>query len=272
MSLTTLNPSANLALHDHACQVAESVDEMVIAAASCLRTGLDAGEACWYVAGPLGLSASVRHGLHALDVDVAEAERSGALMLTGPEAFQTRRPEFDPDIMLRDMEEGVERSGRAGKRGLRIVADLSWTTLGHPGTERFLEFESRLADFFPAHDALALCQYHRPTFRPEVMRDAIRVHPIVLRGNTARPNPSFLPPAEFLATVDAEAEVERLLRGLTGSAPAPGLVPICAWCKAVREAQGWKSVEEWGHQHTGATFTHALCPDCFVKLAPPGQG
>ena len=46
-----------------------------------------------------------------------------------------------------------------------------------------------------------------------------------------------------------------------------GLLPICAWCKRIRDDKGyWSQVEAYIHAHTDAGFTHGICPDCFKKL------
>jgi hypothetical protein len=48
-----------------------------------------------------------------------------------------------------------------------------------------------------------------------------------------------------------------------------GLLPICAWCKRIRDDQGyWSQVEAYVHAHMGADFTHGICPDCFEKMRP----
>ena len=45
-----------------------------------------------------------------------------------------------------------------------------------------------------------------------------------------------------------------------------GLLPICAWCRKLRDDEGyWKSVEEYISEHTGAEFTHGICPKCQSK-------
>jgi GAF domain-containing protein len=47
------------------------------------------------------------------------------------------------------------------------------------------------------------------------------------------------------------------------------LLPICAWCKRIRDDHGyWKQVEAFFHQHTGADFTHGICPECLEKQRP----
>jgi hypothetical protein len=46
-----------------------------------------------------------------------------------------------------------------------------------------------------------------------------------------------------------------------------GLVPICAWCKKVRDDEGyWQQVEAYVASHSDATFTHAICPECLAKM------
>lgn len=45
-----------------------------------------------------------------------------------------------------------------------------------------------------------------------------------------------------------------------------GLIPICAWCKKLRNDDGyWGSVESYLAEHVHATFTHGICPDCKKK-------
>lgn len=48
-----------------------------------------------------------------------------------------------------------------------------------------------------------------------------------------------------------------------------GLLPICASCKKIRDDQGyWQQVEQYVQEHSGAEFTHGLCPDCVHRLYP----
>jgi PAS domain-containing protein len=79
----------------------------------------------------------------------------------------------------------------------------------------------------------------------------------------------------------AEAEREKLILDLQDALAKvktlSGLVPICAWCKKIRDDQGfWKQVEVFIQGHSDAVFTHGVCPECmtsFVKKAKtPGPG
>ena len=48
-----------------------------------------------------------------------------------------------------------------------------------------------------------------------------------------------------------------------------GLLPICAWCKKIRAADGsWVKLESYISQHSDASFTHSICPECRRTVAP----
>ena len=71
----------------------------------------------------------------------------------------------------------------------------------------------------------------------------------------------------------AESERERLideLRDALGRVKSlSGLLPICASCRKIRDAQGaWHNLETYILNHTEADFTHGICPDCRRSLYP----
>jgi phosphoserine phosphatase RsbU/P len=49
-----------------------------------------------------------------------------------------------------------------------------------------------------------------------------------------------------------------------------GLLPICSYCKRIRNDQNyWQQVEHYIGEHSGAEFSHGICPDCFAKHFAP---
>ncbi len=45
-----------------------------------------------------------------------------------------------------------------------------------------------------------------------------------------------------------------------------GIVPICSFCKNIRDDKGfWNQVEAYVSQHTEAEFSHGIRPDCLEK-------
>lgn len=71
----------------------------------------------------------------------------------------------------------------------------------------------------------------------------------------------------------AEAERERLILELQEAVAnvkaLRGLLPICAYCKKIRDDQGyWNQVELYIRRHTEVQFTHGVCPDCARRIVP----
>jgi len=49
-----------------------------------------------------------------------------------------------------------------------------------------------------------------------------------------------------------------------------GLLPICSYCKKIRDDQNyWQQVEGYISEHSEAVFSHGICPDCFEKFVKP---
>jgi len=59
------------------------------------------------------------------------------------------------------------------------------------------------------------------------------------------------------------AQAESLSDALTRVQTLKGMLPICAWCKKIRDDQGyWTQVEAYISSHSAAEFTHSICPTC----------
>ena len=68
---------------------------------------------------------------------------------------------------------------------------------------------------------------------------------------------------------EAEREqlIEELQTALAEVKTLSGMIPICGWCKNVRNDKGyWSTVEQYVRTHTKATFTHGMCPDCAKQF------
>jgi CheY-like chemotaxis protein len=69
--------------------------------------------------------------------------------------------------------------------------------------------------------------------------------------------------------VERDRLIQDLQKALANVKSLSGLLPICAGCKKIRDDQGyWSQVECYVQEHSEATFTHGLCPDCIKKWYP----
>jgi DNA-binding response OmpR family regulator len=49
-----------------------------------------------------------------------------------------------------------------------------------------------------------------------------------------------------------------------------GLLPICSYCKRVRnDGDYWQQVEGYISDHSDARFSHGICPDCYESVVRP---
>jgi PAS domain S-box-containing protein len=72
----------------------------------------------------------------------------------------------------------------------------------------------------------------------------------------------------------AEQERERLLTELqTALAEVrtlQAILPICSYCKKVRDDENyWHSVEGYISTHTDTRFSHGICPSCYTSTVEP---
>jgi len=95
--------------------------------------------------------------------------------------------------------------------------------------------------------------YLTKPFNPAELRARVQVGVRVLELRSALAD-------RVKALEEALAQVETL----------HGLLPICAWCKKVRnEANYWQQVEQYVAGKSQAKFTHTVCPDCHEKVVRP---
>lgn len=71
------------------------------------------------------------------------------------------------------------------------------------------------------------------------------------------------------ADKEREALITELQEALSKIKTLSGLLPICAWCKKIHDDKGyWKKVETYVEEHSDASFTHGICPECLKKVSP----
>jgi GAF domain-containing protein len=74
---------------------------------------------------------------------------------------------------------------------------------------------------------------------------------------------------QVMALLDLRRVSEHLADTLEHVRTLRGLLPICAWCKRIRDDKGyWNQVEAYLRANTEASFTHGICPDCLEKERP----
>ena len=82
----------------------------------------------------------------------------------------------------------------------------------------------------------------------------------------------FFKPLTTHIAIRQQAEEEKntliaeLEKALAEVKTLQGIIPICAYCKKIRDDEGvWNQLEAYIHSHSSAEFSHGACPECFKK-------
>ena len=66
-----------------------------------------------------------------------------------------------------------------------------------------------------------------------------------------------------------EELIINLQKALSEVKTLSGMLPICAWCKKIRNDEGyWQKIEAYFKSHSDLDFTHGICNDCAKKEYP----
>jgi PAS domain S-box-containing protein len=221
--------------HHHLCVIWETQEQQFAAAIPFVRAGLEHGEKCLYIA-DAGTAPAALKAMSARGIDAATAIETGALTVVTENEAYLRQGCFDPDAMISFLAQSVSAAKAAGYSALRFVGEMTWSSGADAGTERLIEYESKLNHFLRDYDASAICLYDHKRFSPEVILGVLRTHPTVVYGGLVYANPYYIPPDELLKPVQPGLEVERLLNHLRTSKRAE---------EAVRRSQErWRAVFE----------------------------
>jgi PAS domain S-box-containing protein len=152
------------------------------------------------------------------------------------------------------------------------VDDLadSWKSLIHPDDLPKVEETARL------HERGCLPVFeveHRLRTKDGGWRWILNWGRIVARDSDGRPLRALGTHMDITRRKAAEQHREELIQTLKKALANGGelrdIIPICSSCKKIRDTEGqWNQVEKYLHDHSGAEFTHGICPECLATLFP----
>lgn len=202
-----------LGVHDHLCLIYETREEQFAAVMPFMEIGLGRGEKCIYIVDD-NTAATVIDGMKDAGIRVERAVESGELAILSKQDVYLKDGYFDPDWMIDFLKRVTDEAKAAGFPALRVTGEMTWVLSGDPGTGRLMEYEAKLNYFFPENDALAICQYNRNRFPPEIIKGVISTHPLVIYGGMVCRNVYYVPPDDFLLGDQPAREIERLLANI----------------------------------------------------------
>jgi len=204
---------AELRAGEHLCFFYETEQEHRSVLGPFVRHGLEQGQKVLYIA-DARTGETVLGYLREEGIEVEPFLASGQLAVPGVDDSYGRGGVFDADAMVALLRAETERALAEGYSALRVTGEMSWVLRGLPGSERLIEYEARLNEFFPGSMCLALCQYDRRAFEPALLLDVLATHPLVIAGRDIYENLYYIPPKELLGPDRAAATLRHSLENL----------------------------------------------------------
>lgn len=159
----------------------------------------------------------------------------------GEQAWQILRAPEAPQLAILDWM-------MPGKDGVDICRQVRQASPSKPTYIILLTAKERKEDVVSGLDAGADDYITKP-FEREELHARIQVGERILKLQT-----------------ELAGRVKELQEALDQIKTLEGIVPICMYCKKIRNDQNyWQQVETYISQHSKAEFTHGLCPDCLEK-------
>jgi GAF domain-containing protein len=100
--------------------------------------------------------------------------------------------------MLGSWETWAATARTTGFAGLRVCGWATWALYADIDFAEFIKYEARLTDFLAATGSRMMWLYLFPRFRPEIIRDVLRTHPLAIVGDHVHHDMYFEPPALIL--------------------------------------------------------------------------
>ncbi len=198
---------------DHLCCLYQTEEEHRALLTPFLRHGLERGEKTIYIMDVR--TADVVHGYLRDDgIDVESYLEKRQLSIIGFEDAYMKAGVFDPDGMIALLREQTERALAEGYSALRVTCEMTWALRDLPGSERLMEYEVKLNEFFPQSKCLAICQYDRRHFEAGILLDVVATHPLAVIGAKVVDNFYYQSPTDLLGPDPQRAELERRLDNL----------------------------------------------------------
>ncbi len=188
----------------------------------------------------------------------------------GPAQVISRNDQATPLGMVDPALPGVGLLGFSEWDALETTTDLAAVAGRNPKLDRLFQSRLRSCVAVPLHTdgrrfgLLVLADSRPSAFTGEHRKIADEIaRQLAIAFQQARLREQLQQHADELER-RVEERTRELRESLENVKQLQGLLPICAWCKKVRDDKDyWHEVEHYVAAHTEARFTHGICPACM---------
>ncbi|MGE0872074.1 MAG: MEDS domain-containing protein [Kofleriaceae bacterium] len=184
---------------DHYCGIFRTDEDHRAIIVEFIRSGIGRNEKVLYLVNVTSIE-QLKATLSAAGIDVERLLAKGQLVIVTAKDSYLKEGQFEPDRMLQVLQDETDKALAEGYSALRATGEMTWALAGEPGSERLIEYESRVNEFTKTNKFYGLCQYDRRRFDAEMLLDILHTHPNVLFGRNGFDNSQmyYVPPAAFM--------------------------------------------------------------------------
>ncbi len=166
---------SDLAPHDHACLLFSNPRRWHDFVIGFLLKGVARRERCLYITALHGPDLMCRM-LAEANPELKTALASKQLLVVHFSQAYTPQGVFEPEETLLNLARTLNKALQLGYRGLRVTGEMHWASYRPPGYTRLAEYEAMLNPFFEEQPCLAVCQYDRALFAPNLLEEITGLH------------------------------------------------------------------------------------------------
>ena len=202
---------------DHYCGIFRCDADQRRIVVDFVRLGIERHEKMLYLV-HLQTADRLRSTLLDAGIDVDALVSSGQLIIQAAKEVYLVDGVFQPELMIEMLGKETADAVEAGYAALRVTGEMSWALAGDPGSERLIEYEALLNDFYATGaKSYSICQYDQRRFDADLLTDVLHTHPSVLLDTEGFDNASmyYVPPEAFLTADRASGILETRLANLS---------------------------------------------------------
>ena len=181
----------------HLCLIYDNEEQRRKIVSEYLAAGVRQGDLVRYFADTTS-SEEIRAWLSEIGIELQKVEEAGHFGIVKAENAYCPSGQFVPREVVENAVSRYAAARKSGYHGSRVCGEMTWTLRGIAGSERLLEYETRLNMITETFPHIGMCQYDARRFDGATLFKILQVHPfMVAQGQIVR-NPFYIKPEEFL--------------------------------------------------------------------------
>ncbi len=195
----------------HVCTFYENDQEHSTVLADLLRDSLNKNERVLYIADS-NHPVDIVTLLAKTEMDTKPYLQNDQFMLKKSTELPVRGKDFDSGKLFAFFSKEYEKTKRQRYSNMRIISEMTCVMLGPPGSERLTAYETVIERLIAKGNHIAVCMFDRRRFLPELLCEALKIHPFAIIGTKLYTNFYYIPTEERITDDPHMAEFNHSIK------------------------------------------------------------